>query len=49
MLEEAFYLGGGDAGERDVRELVLAEEPYPVGVRHSRQGLVQDLAQKTSL
>jgi hypothetical protein len=49
MLEETFYLGGGNAGEREVGQLVLAEEPYPVCVHRSRRGLVQDIAQKTSL
>src|ERR687896_25863 len=46
ILEETFYLGGGNAGERELGQLVLPEESYPLRIHLALSGLVQDLAQK---
>ena len=49
VLEEPFYLLGGDAGEREVRQVLFLEEPHLVRFYRSRRGLGQDLAQKDQL
>jgi hypothetical protein len=49
VLEAPFYLLGGDAGEREVRQVLFLEEPHLVRFYRSRRGLGQDLAQKDQL
>ena len=49
VLEEPFYLLGGDAGEREVGQVLFLEEPHLVRFYRSRRGSARISHRKTSL